>query len=498
MFKSVFSKYISIFIAIIFTGFFILTLVITYLVSNFSAREKYDNLKYIADSVAYFAVNGDETAESGVLTTNLETRLEFNRIVNILSNELDELTVFVTDTTGGVILFKNSDCASEGDIFGIDNGRNAGISSDKLDLLKGGKSIEDMGTLDGILSEHRATVGVPVFYSGQFCGAVFASTVDTKAGDISQSMMMTLIMASLSIMLACMIALYIISARLTKPLREMSIAAKEFSKGNFDVTIPVKGHDEISELATAFNDMAESLRNLDYMRSSFVSNVSHELRTPMTTIGGFIDSIIEGIIPPEEEKHYLEIISKEVKRLSRLVTSLLEISRMESGQQKLNFSVFDVCEMARLILISNEQRLEAKNLDVSYECEKDHIFVKADRDAIYRVIFNICDNAVKFSRDGGKYSISLTVKGEKVEVSVFNEGVGINEEDLPFVFDRFYKSDKSRGLDKSGVGLGLFLVKSIVNSHGEDIYAESESGKWCRFVFTLPISKEEMKNDGRI
>lgn len=492
MFKSLFAKYISIFIVIVFIGFLVLTFVMTYFIATFSTNVKYDTLSHIANSVSYFSTSDSGTQYKGGEPT-LEERFEFNRIVNILSNDMDELSVFITDKDGKIMLYKSSGDIKISDFFS--DGKNAAVAPDYIEILESGHTVKITGTMEGFLGEHRASVGIPVFVYGNFSGSVFATTADTQPGGFIETMSMTLIMASLCIMLACMIAVYVITVRFTKPLREMSLAAKEYAKGNFDVTIPVSGDDEIAELATAFNEMAGSLANLESMRSSFISSVSHELRTPMTTIGGFVDSILDGVIPPEEQKHYLEIISSEVKRLSRLVTSLLEISRMETGQITLNPTVFDVCEMTKIILLSNEKRIEEKNLDVSYVCDEEHINVKADKDSIHRVILNLMDNAIKFSREGGKYEISLAKKGEKAEICVFDEGIGIKEKDLPFVFDRFYKTDKSRGLDRTGVGLGLFLVKSIINLHGENIKVESESGEWCKFTFTLPLAEESRKTD---
>jgi signal transduction histidine kinase len=235
--------------------------------------------------------------------------------------------------------------------------------------------------------------------------------------------------------------------------------------------------------------MADSLENLENMRNTFMANVSHDLRTPMTTISGFIDNILVGAIPPEEQPYYLGIIKEEVRRLSRLVSSLLDISRLQAGDRKFNISSFDICETARLILISFEQMIDEKKLDVDFECDEERIFVKADKDAIYQVLYNVCDNAVKFSSIGGKYKISITLaeenKQKKVRVSVYNEGEGIPEEDLPFVFERFYKADKSRGMDKKGVGLGMFISKTIIEAHGESIFVESKKDEFCQFTFTL-------------
>ena len=240
--------------------------------------------------------------------------------------------------------------------------------------------------------------------------------------------------------------------------------------------------------------MAQALDNLEKMRASFLQSVSHDLRTPMTVIAGFIDNINSGVIPPDMHRHYLEIVSNEVKRLSRMVNTLLDVSRLESGDKKYNFTDFDIAEMARLILISFEKPIEEKKIEVEFIAE-DSIFVHADEDSIHRVIYNLCHNAIKFSAEGGLLRIKLErTKDEKVSVSVYNEGQGIAAEDLPYVFDRFYKSDKSRGLDKTGVGLGLYISKTMIDAHGETLCVKSEEGKNCEFAFSLKTVAPHDKN----
>jgi signal transduction histidine kinase len=226
------------------------------------------------------------------------------------------------------------------------------------------------------------------------------------------------------------------------------------------------------------------------MRNTFMSNVSHDLRSPMTSISGFIDGILDGVIPPEKHRYYLQIVSSEIQRLSRLVGSLLDLSRIQAGERKFTMAPFDICEMGREILISFEQKINRKHLEVEFDCEDDRMSVAADRDAIYQILYNLCDNAIKFSSEGALLRISIErLKSRKVLVSVYNEGQGISPADLPYVFERFYKSDKSRGLNKTGVGLGLFISKTIIAAHGEQISVTSEEGKNCEFTFTLPIAE---------
>ena len=204
--------------------------------------------------------------------------------------------------------------------------------------------------------------------------------------------------------------------------------------------------------------------------------------------------ITSGAIPPEKHDYYLGIISAEVHRLSRLVSQLLDVSRLESGDRKFNFADFDVAEVARIILISFEQKIESKKLDVEFDSEEDKMIAYADKDAIYQVVYNLCHNAIKFSRDGGKFAIRIfRVDSGKIQISVFDEGQTIPKEDICMVFERFYKIDKSRGLDKSGVGLGLYICKTIIDAHGEKIYVESKEGVGTEFCFTLKEGEIQRK-----
>ena len=320
---------------------------------------------------------------------------------------------------------------------------------------------------------------------GEPSGIVFASRPVEYTRIFIGDTVKTVLMACMWVMMAAIIASYFISERIVRPLYEMSHAAKEFAAGHFDVRVTVRGNDEIAQLATAFNNMASELEKLEQTRNTFIANVSHDLRSPMTSIAGFVDGMLDGAIPPDKYEHYLGIISNEVRRLARLVNLLLDISRIQAGERKFNMVSFDICEMARQILISFEQRIEEKNLNVEFECDRDNMYVIADTDAIHQIIYNICDNAVKFSNDGGLYKVSVHAKDKKVYVSVYNEGIGISKEDLPYVFERFYKADKSRGVDKTGVGLGMYIARTIIEAHGETITVNSEQGKYCEFVFTL-------------
>lgn len=399
-------------------------------------------------------------------------------MMSILSRRSDETSIFITTPDGRILLSTDGSYLgkriSDGEVLSVLTSQNSTVYS---------QLYSDMG---GLLPK-KSGMYASVFNFGvsSYDGTLIVCYGDGRHDALSQSTIKTVILASLWVMIASFVAVYFISEKIVSPIRQMSVATKRFSAGEFDTKIPVEGSDEIAELATAFNSMADSLANLEYMRSSFLANVAHDLRTPMTSISGFIDGILSGAIPQEQQSYYLGVIGQEIRRLSRLVSNLLDISRMEAGNRKFEKTPFDICETARIILLTFEAKIDAKKLNVEFDAPEDRLYVYSDKDAVYQVLYNLCDNAVKFSRDGGLYRITIKEAGDKVSVSVFDEGIGVSKEDLPNVFDRFYKSDKSRGLDRTGVGLGLYIVKTIMDNLGEQITVDSVQGEYCNFTLTL-------------
>ena len=486
MFKSVFSKYITAFMLIIFVSFTMLTVITTVMVNNYSVNEKFEKMINVSEASADYIEQRVKAEPATYFHWFIdENSKELETVLNTVSKSADDVTVIVTDSEGNVLLCTGTRAASLSEI--------SAMPKSLMDEINNGQNINGFRTVEGVFDSPMQITSSPIIAKNYAVGTVITVSGSSQLDELLEVMIKTFVLSGIWVMLAALLAVYIISEKVISPLRSIARAAKKFASGQFDVRVEVKGQDEVAELAEAFNNMAQSLANYETMRNSFVANVSHDLRTPMTTISGFIDGIIVGAIPPEKHDYYLSIIADEVRRLSRLVSSLLDVSRLQAGDRKFVFEPFDACEMARQILISFEQKIEKKELDVEFECTDDSMFVKADRDAIYQVLYNICDNAIKFSNEKGKLKLSLAYnKEKKVEVSVYNEGNGIPEEDQPYVFERFFKSDKSRGLDKSGVGLGMFITKTIMDAHSEKIWVESEYGKNCRFVFTLtrcdPIS----------
>lgn len=481
MFKSVLAKYVSTFMVIVLISFLIIALSISSTVNDYAESIKTDIMGNTAHSSAEY-IEG-KIAKNGNMSLDETLSAEQDDIRGVLSavsSTTDDITVFVTDTDGRILLAEGTDKSAA-------EGSEKSISGELVKEILGGKDVSKSSQLKNVFDSPRQIYAVPLTNSeGNALGTVFVSASSGMLSELLDVIIKTITVSILLVLIATFIAVFIVTDRITTPLKEISRAAKSYAAGKFDVRVPVKGQDEIAEVAVAFNNMAESLNNYDKMRNNFMSSVSHDLRTPMTSISGFVDGILDGVIPPEKHRYYLQIVSGEVKRLSRLVSTLLDISRIQAGERKFTTVPFDICEMGREIIISFEQKINDKKLDVDFDIDDEKLIACADRDAVYQVFYNLCDNAVKFASEGGKFRVSVKkLKNKKIMVSVFNDGQGISEADKPYVFDRFFKSDKSRGLNKSGAGLGLFISKTIIEAHGEQIWVDSEYGKNCCFNFTL-------------
>ncbi|MCR5122202.1 MAG: HAMP domain-containing histidine kinase [Ruminococcus sp.] len=293
-------------------------------------------------------------------------------------------------------------------------------------------------------------------------------------------------LSSVIVLIISMVIIYLTTIKITAPIKEMSNAAKKIGRGDFDIQLPEFDESEYNDLAAAFNEMAASLKTYDTMRNSFIANVSHELRTPMTSIGGFVDGLLDNTIPSEEQKHYLKIISSEVHRLTRLVRSMLNLAKIESGELKPNFSSFSVLDPIVDTLVTFEKRLEEKKVEVQGLDTEKRYNLWADADLVHQVVYNLLENAIKFVDVGGYISFRFEEVGYLTVIYIRNSGEGLSQEELSLVFDRFYKTDKSRSIDANGVGLGLNIVKSIIKLHGGKIQVRSVLGEYTEFMFSLP------------
>lgn len=368
-------------------------------------------------------------------------------------------------------------------------GQVVSVPQEIQDAVFGDKGFyQGRSSIGGAYDIRQFVVAVPVTQEdGGTVGMVLAVMDARSLMSMWRSFIGLFFMTSAIILLISFVASSLTSMRQIQPIREMVQATRSYAAGNFDVRMQDTGRsDEIGELAASFNNMADSLAETEHQRSEFIANISHELKTPMTTIGGYIDGMLDGTIPPEKQQHYMQIVSGEVRRLSRLVRNMLDIAKLQAmGVEESRKTRFDLGEELSDVLITFEQKIYNKHLDVRVDLPDKPVWTRAERDSITQVIYNLIDNAIKFCPDGGRLALRVQVDGGKARVSVENTGPTIDKDELPLLFDRFHKADKSRSADREGWGLGLYIAKTIVGAHGGDIWATSENGV-TQFNFTLP------------
>ena len=349
--------------------------------------------------------------------------------------------------------------------------------------------------LDGLYGSNRYIAGLPIQVPMSNPNLVANLGVVLVSGDTSGLSEMwrstaTIFFAAVVVLLIAVIASSITSAHQTRPLTEMAEAARKFGRGEFDVRVNnYKDRcDEIGELAEAFNSMANSLAKVESQRADFIANVSHELKTPMTTIAGFAEGILDGTIPPEKERDALNVVVSETRRLSRLVRRMLDLSRLNALTETVTAQEqFDITEIMSRVLVSLEGRITGRGLDVDAQFPEDPVMVWGDPDAVTQVCYNLLDNAAKFAAQGTAITVQITKKDGKAYIAVRNLGATIPPDELPLLFDRFHKADSSRSADRDGVGLGLYIVKTILGNLKENITVTSEDGV-TQFTFTLTLA----------
>lgn len=469
MFKSVFSKYFLTTTAIILISFTFLGGILMLFVYNYSVTEKKTTLTEAAGDIA-------ESMKS--TTSQRDTEVLLGKTVQLVNNVL-QADVFIADTSGKIVIYP-----ADAEAFYA----TASLSRDAV-IRSVTKPYSEIGTLSGFYAKPHFTASAPVTVNGYTYYIAYVSTPANNLTQMLLDMFNMFFFAAAVVLFIAFVVIYFVTRGMVRPLRQMAMAATAFGKGDFTHRITVHENNEIGLLAKSFNEMAESLEALELMRSSFVANVSHELRTPMTSISGFVDGILDGTIPEEQRDHYLMIVSEEIKRLSRLVKSMLDISKIDNNSLELKLAKVNINELICRVVMSFEDRINEKKIDIlGLDTMPEAVIVTADRDLLHQVVYNLVENAIKFTNEGGYIDFSAAKRNNKVTVAIKNSGVGIAADSLPYVFDRFYKTDKSRGLDKNGLGLGLFIVRSIINLHGGEIHAESVAGEYCSFIFTLPAA----------
>ena len=443
------------------------------LFSNYFASDRYETLDQVVgvtQRAAQYLVQEAELPEGDELDT-LSTKLE-------IIGESAEAYLFFTDNDGSILIASNPEM-----LHGDTVDEAVLTKADSVD-----KNYHLFSTLDGVLAE-KSYISVSEMRSerGGHSGYLFLCSSGEQLAEFKQQFWSNFLLSACVMLLCASVLTKLLMRRLTDPLQKVTDAAQRFGGGDLSVRVEgVEGEGEVADLARTFNRMAENIQSNDNSRGQFMGNIAHVLRTPMTTIKGFVDGILDGTIPPDLQNHYLQLVSEETGRLARLIQNMLDLSKLESGEYQVNARMFNIWETVTGVALSAEQRINDGMIEIEGLTMDEKVLVYADPDLIHQVVYNLLDNAIKFTPAGGTIRFSVERLGPEVEIAIWNSGQGISPEALPYVFQRFYKEDRSRGLHARGAGLGLNICKVLVNLSGGQIRVESQQGEWCRFVFTLP------------
>ena len=444
------------------------------LFKNYFAKDRYETLDQVVgvtQRTAQYLVQQAELPEGDELDA-LSTKLE-------IIGESAEAYLFFTDNDGRVMIASSPDKL---ECLTVPEEMMEKIDASDADYY------HVFGTLGGMLDgKSYITVSEMRNENGQPSGYLFLCSSGEQLTQFKQQFWSNFLLSACVMLLCASILTKILMRQLTDPLQKVTDAAQRFGGGDLSVRVEgVEGEGEAADLARTFNRMADNIQMNDNSRGQFMGNIAHELRTPMTTIKGFVDGILDGTIPPEMQNHYLQLVSEETGRLARLIQNMLDLSKLESGEYQVNARMFNIWETLTGVALAAEQRINDGMIELEGLTMDEKVLVYADPDLIHQVAYNLLDNAIKFTPAGGTIRFRVEKLGPEAEISIWNSGQGISPEALPYVFERFYKEDRSRGLHARGSGLGLNICKVLVNLAGGQIRVESQQGEWCRFVFTLP------------
>ncbi|GAA0745301.1 HAMP domain-containing sensor histidine kinase [Clostridium oceanicum] len=466
--KSLFTKLVATFTVIISVSFIIIAAFLSYWFQGYY----FDQRKKQLSSEGQYIVRAMSEYSQGI-TSKQQVKLTTQYISNYLS-----ANIWITDSYGYVDTVSNPKHKS---LEGIQ------VLTKDLEKLRKGESVENSGeSYDKRWFDSPVhTFEIPIFKGNTFVGAIVMHTPRSEiTAPLKRVYNIIWISAIFAIIISSIVIYYFSERIIIRPLSKINNVADKISKGEVDKRVVMYSNDEIGELANSFNSMADSIEQVETNRRQFISNVSHEIRSPITSIKGFIGGILDGIIPLEKQKYYLKITYEEIQRLTRLVNDLLDLSSMESGNLELNIGKVDINEIIRTSIIKFETKIDKKSLRVNVSLEEDKLFVMGDKDRLIQVVINLIDNAIKYASDGGRVNVTTKIRGNKVIVSVFNDGPILSDEDKKHIWDRFYKADKARS-SKVSTGLGLSIVRSILTQHKEDVWIDNKSLEGVTFNFTL-------------
>lgn len=477
--SSVFRRYFGFTAAIVLGCMMILGLIMMIFVATQWWNDKTSALRTNAKNI----IDVTKEYEYSEIENNPSVKKMLGNMLHTISDATNS-DFFITDSDGNITLCENS-------VNGSCLQHNSMVIPEDY-MKRAQKSGFSDYVNDKIFGRGKFVVAVPLGKdtdNNSDRGVVFA-VEDAIEGLLPYILGILGVFFFTAIVLLCAstVIIYIFCRGIAIPLDEMEEVTKHFAKGEFQHRANEnykRGY--FSSFAKALNKMADELAVNEEAQKSFIANVSHELKTPMTTIGGFIDGILDGTIPEEKQRGYLMTVSTEVKRLARIVVSMLNLSKIEAGEVGLSPVDYDISKQIFDTLLTFEKRIDDKNITICGFEEMGSVKAHADKDLIQQVIYNLFDNAVKFTPDNGKITVFAENRDYRTYVRIRNTGVSVSNEEISRIFERFYKVDKSRSFDVKGVGLGLYIVKTIINMHDGEISACSKEDEYTEFSFNIPF-----------
>ncbi|MDO4617497.1 MAG: HAMP domain-containing sensor histidine kinase [Lachnospiraceae bacterium] len=388
----------------------------------------------------------------------------------------ENVRIWLIDPSGTILL--NTDSALTNNNEQIED----------FDPILLGSSYYTVGSFFSCFQERMVSVMVPVTYNLNLRGYVAIHYPYSAVIDQRESLLLTFYIVAAGIFLILAVSLIFLLFQIYGPLRKITLGAKEYASGNLAYKIPVNSDDELGYLANTLNYMASELEKTGEFQRKFIANVSHDFRSPLTSIKGYIEAMLDGTIPPEMQERYLKIVLNEAERLNKLTAEMLTLNNLDNKGFLLNITKFDINQMIKNTAASFEGTCTEKKIQLELLLTEETMLVSADVGRIQQVLYNLLDNAIKFSPQDSSIEIETTVRHEKLYISVRDHGVGIPRESIQKIWNRFYKIDASRGKDKRGTGLGLSIVQEIIQAHGQKIDVISTEGAGTEFIFTLKLA----------
>lgn len=467
---SIYIKFVFIYIAAAILSFIFVTEGTSYMIMKHLTTEKADMLYQEA---ALLSANYAEDYYRSKTDSSLETvHSHLNAIATYLNTD-----IWMIDIDGKVIL--------ESDKKLMDPKMHSHILKD-FDPTSLGTSYYMVGNFFEEFDEETLSVIAPINYSYRVRGYLVIHTEMSSLAAEKEELLNIMYITLAALLVLALIVFLMIGYMIYHPMKKITKASSEYAAGNLSYQVELDTEDEFGHLADSMNLMARELNEMEEYERKFIANISHDFRSPLTSIKGYVEAMMDGTIPVEFQEKYLNIVLFETDRLKKLTEELLTLNSFGSKRGMLEITTFDINAIIKNTAASFEGRCTERKISIELLFESSHQPVKADMSKIQQVLYNLIDNAIKFSNDNSSIEVETTVKHEKVFVSVKDHGTGIPKASQKKIWERFYKTDTSRGKDKRGTGLGLAIVKEIIQTHGEHINVISTEGVGTEFTFSLP------------